>query len=101
MKSTTKEGLDIGDNDEKKKLEELKAEFEPLTKLMKEVLGDKAEKVIVSTKLADSICVLTTSESAHCDPSPTFSGQVTYASHSNLKNMVICATAYGCLSLAC
>ena len=42
----TKEGLDIEDEDEKKKLEELKAEFEPLTKLMKEVLGDKVEKVI-------------------------------------------------------
>merc|ERR1711877_109783 len=41
LKSTTKEGLDIEDEDEKKKLEELKAEFEPLTKLMKEVLGDK------------------------------------------------------------
>ena len=62
MKSTTKEGLNINDDDEKKKLEELKAEFEPLTKLMKEVLGDKTEKVIVSTRLADSTCVLTTSE---------------------------------------
>merc|ERR1719428_2530425 len=61
-KSTTKEGLDIEDEDEKKKLEELKAEFEPLTKLMKEVLGDKTEKVVVSTRMADSPCVLTTSE---------------------------------------
>ena len=40
-RGTTKEGLDIDDEDEKKKIEELKAEFEPLTKLMKEVLGDK------------------------------------------------------------
>merc|ERR1711970_210138 len=62
LKSTTKEGLDIDDDDEKKKLEELKAEFEPLTKLMKEVLGDKTEKVIVSSRMADSPCVLTTSE---------------------------------------
>merc|ERR1711997_784682 len=62
LKSTTKEGLDIADDDEKKKLEELKAEFEPLTKLMKEVLGDKTEKVVVSDRLADSPCVLTTSE---------------------------------------
>merc|ERR1711902_194907 len=43
-------------------LEELKAEFEPLTKLMKEVLGDKVEKVVVSGRMADSPCVLTTSE---------------------------------------
>ena len=36
----SKEVLDIADETEKKKLEELKAEFEPMTKLMKEVLGD-------------------------------------------------------------
>merc|ERR1719337_388244 len=62
LKSTTKEGLDIDDEDEKKKMEELKAEFEPLSKLMKEVLGDKVEKVLVSSRIADSPCVLTTSE---------------------------------------
>merc|ERR1711879_226575 len=62
LKSTTKEGLEPDDEDEKKKLEELKAEFEPLTKLMKEVLGDKVEKVVVSSRMADSPCVLTTSE---------------------------------------
>merc|ERR1712197_237549 len=62
LKSTTKEGLEIDDEDEKKKLEELKSEFEPLTKLMKEVLGDKVEKVQVSSRMADSPCVLTTSE---------------------------------------
>merc|ERR1712036_102380 len=62
LKSTTKEGLELDDEDEKKKLEELKAEFEPLTKLMKEVLGDKVEKVMVSSRIVDSPCVLTTSE---------------------------------------
>merc|ERR1711887_125179 len=55
LKSTTKEGLDVADEDEKKKLEELKAEFEPLTKLMKEVLGDKTEKVMVSSRVVDSL----------------------------------------------
>merc|ERR1711945_13831 len=62
LKSTTKEGLDLEDEDEKKKFEELKAEFEPLTKLMKEVLGDKVEKVICSSRVVDSPCVLVTSE---------------------------------------
>merc|ERR1712083_695376 len=62
LKSTTKEGLDLEDDDEKKKLEELKAEFEPLTKLMKEALGDKVEKVMTWARMADSPCVLTTSE---------------------------------------
>merc|ERR1712188_131322 len=74
LKSTTKEGLDIDDEDDKKKLEELKAEFEPLTKLMKEVLGDKVEKVLVSSRIVDSPCVLTTSEygwSAYMDSKKT------------------------------
>ena len=62
LKSATKEGLDIEDDDAKKKLEELKAEFEPLSKLMKEVLGDKLEKVIVSIRMEDSPCVRTASE---------------------------------------
>jgi molecular chaperone HtpG len=62
LKSCTKEGLDLEDEDEKKSLEELKAEFEPLSKLMKEVLGDKVEKVQVSGRVVDSPCVLVTSE---------------------------------------
>ena len=47
LKSTTKEGLDIEDDDEKNKLEELKATFQPLTKLMKLVIGDKVGKVVI------------------------------------------------------
>ncbi len=39
------------------KLEELKAEFELLTTFMKEVLGDKIEKVMVSGRTADfAVC---------------------------------------------
>merc|ERR1719473_2589616 len=62
LKSVTKEGLDLDSEDEKKKTEEQKAEFEPLCKLIKEVLGDKTEKVVVSTRIAESPCVLVTSE---------------------------------------
>merc|ERR1712157_174571 len=59
----TKEGLDLADNeDEKKSFEEAKAKTEPLCKLMKEVLGDKVEKAVVSNRLADSPCVLVTGE---------------------------------------
>jgi molecular chaperone HtpG len=43
-------------------LEEQKAEFEGLCKLIKEVLGDKIEKCIVSGRIQDSPCVLVTSE---------------------------------------
>merc|ERR1712014_494239 len=47
LKSTTKEGLEIDDEDEKKKMEELKAEFEPLTKLMKrKAAADKSDKTV-------------------------------------------------------
>merc|ERR1712139_251816 len=52
LKSVAKEGLDLDTEDEKKKTEELKAEFEPLCKLIKEVLGDKVEKVLVGTRIA-------------------------------------------------
>merc|ERR1712007_405783 len=54
LKSVTKEGLDIDEtDDEKKKREEEKAKFEPLCKLMKDVLG---------TRIDESPCVLVTSE---------------------------------------
>merc|ERR1712176_1301046 len=61
--AATKEGLDINeDEDEKKAFEEAKAKTESLCKLMKEVLEDKVEKVVVSNRLADSPCVLVTGE---------------------------------------
>merc|ERR1712012_745220 len=61
--SATKEGLDIEDDeDEKKVFEEAKAKSEGLCKLMKEVLDDKVEKVVVSNRLADSPCCLVTGE---------------------------------------
>jgi len=58
----SKEGIDLNDEDEKKSVEEMKAEFEPLCAIIKEVLGDKVEKVIVGTRIVDSPCVLVTSE---------------------------------------
>merc|ERR1711968_372391 len=59
----TKEGLDLGDDEEeKKKFEEEKAATEGLCKLMKEVLDEKVDKVVVSPRLADSPCVLVTGE---------------------------------------
>lgn len=61
--SATKEGLQIEeDDDEKSKFEEAKAKCEGLCKLMKEVLDDKVEKVVVSNRLADSPCCLVTGE---------------------------------------
>merc|ERR1711916_132000 len=48
---------------EKKAFEEAKEQTEELCKLMKEVLGDdNVEKVVVSQRIVDSPCVLTTAE---------------------------------------
>ena len=59
----TKEGLKIDESDdEKKAFEEAKAKTQGLCALIKEVLGDKVEKVIVSQRLADSPCCLVTGE---------------------------------------
>merc|ERR1711939_1208797 len=59
----TKEGLKLEEtDDEKKAFEEAKAATEGLCKLMKEVLDDKVEKVVVSNRVVDSPCVLVTGE---------------------------------------
>jgi molecular chaperone HtpG len=61
--SCTKEGLNIDTTDEEKKqFEEEKAKTESLCKLIKEVLDDKVEKVIVSQRIVDSPCCLVTGE---------------------------------------
>eukprot|EP00828_Plagiopyla_frontata_P039001 TRINITY_DN511_c0_g1_i1.p1 TRINITY_DN511_c0_g1~~TRINITY_DN511_c0_g1_i1.p1 ORF type:complete len:717 (-),score=161.31 TRINITY_DN511_c0_g1_i1:25-2175(-) len=63
LKNCTKEGLDLEEEEEaKKKFEELKTAFEPLCKLIKEVLGEKVEKVIVGQRILESPCVLVTGE---------------------------------------
>jgi len=61
--AVTKEGLDLEKTeDEKKEFEEKKAACEGLCKLIKEVLGDKAEKVVVTDRLTTSPCCLVTGE---------------------------------------
>jgi len=59
----TKEGLDIEQTDEEKKAaEEQKAAYEALCKKVKEILGDKVEKVTLGDRIVDSPCVLVTGE---------------------------------------
>jgi molecular chaperone HtpG len=59
----TKEGLKLDETEEeKKKAEEEKARNEGLLKLIKDILGDKVEKVILSSRIVDSPCVLVTGE---------------------------------------
>ena len=67
----TKEGVKFDETEEEKaKKEEEKAAFENLTKQMKEILGDKVEKVVLTDRLSTSPCILVTSEfgwSAHME----------------------------------
>jgi molecular chaperone HtpG len=61
--SVTKEGLKFPeDEEEKKKWEELKTQYESLCKLIKEILGDKIEKAVISERIVESPCVLVTGE---------------------------------------
>jgi len=59
----TKEGLELeATEEEKKKEEEQKVLFEGLTKKVKDILGDKVEKVILSNRIVNSPCCLVTGE---------------------------------------
>jgi len=63
LRNCTKEGLDLNDTEEeKKRAEEQKAAFEKLCTLIKEVLGDKIEKCVITNRLHNSPCALVTSE---------------------------------------
>ena len=61
--SVSKEGLELPEEeDDKKKFEELKSKFEPLCKVMKDLLDKKVEKVAVSQRLVTSPCCIVTSQ---------------------------------------
>jgi len=59
----TKEGLVLPETDEEKKqAEELKKSNDNLVAVIKDILGDKVEKVLVSNRLVQSPCVIVTGE---------------------------------------
>merc|ERR1711878_71169 len=61
--SVTKEGLELPeDEEEKKKREADKVKYEPLCKVMKDILDKKVEKVVVSSRLVSSPCCIVTSQ---------------------------------------
>ena len=61
--SVSKEGLELEETEEEKKQREEEAtKFEGLTKSIKDILGDKVEKVTVSNRIVGSPCVLVTGQ---------------------------------------
>jgi molecular chaperone HtpG len=59
----TKENLDLfQDDSEKEEFEQSKNEYKNVCDFIKSTLSDEVEKVVVSNKLSDSPCVLSTSE---------------------------------------
>merc|ERR1711902_433340 len=63
MACATKEGLDLGlTEEEKKAAEEEKASYEELCKKVKDILGAKVEKVVISDRMVGSPCSLVTGE---------------------------------------
>uniref|UniRef100_A0A0K0FLQ6 Heat shock protein 90 n=1 Tax=Strongyloides venezuelensis TaxID=75913 RepID=A0A0K0FLQ6_STRVS len=63
--SITREGLELPeDEEEKKKFEEAKVEYEKLCKTMADILDKKVQKVVISNRLEESPCCIVTTESS-------------------------------------
>jgi molecular chaperone HtpG len=59
----TKENLDLNDDEQvKQDFEKAKEDYKPVCEYFKNTLSDLVEKVVVSNKLDDSPCILSTSE---------------------------------------
>ena len=61
--SVSKEGLELEETEEEKKVRDSEAtQFGELCKVVKDALGDKVEKVMVSNRITGSPCVLVTGQ---------------------------------------
>ena len=59
----SKEGLELEETEEEKTQRDKEvADFDELCKVVKDALGDKVEKVVVSNRITDSPCVLVTGQ---------------------------------------
>lgn len=64
LQSVSKEGLRFGDEDdvEQRRADAYRSRFQPLADWLKDVLGDKIEKVTISNRLAETPAVLVTGQ---------------------------------------
>ena len=82
----SKEGLELEETeDEKKGREAEAAQFDDLCKAVKDALGDKVEKVVVSNRISDSPCVLVTGQYGWSSNMVSVSGTRTFDSCSFLS----------------
>lgn len=66
FQDVAKEGLTFGDEDEDAEEEaQLKTQFEPLAKYLQKQLAESVDKVIISTRLTNSPCVVTVAKHGH------------------------------------
>jgi heat shock protein beta len=66
FQDVAKEGLTFGDEDEDAEEEaQLKSQFEPLAKYLQKQLAESIDKVVVSTRLTNSPCVVTVGKHGH------------------------------------
>ncbi len=58
----SKEGLELDEDVSKEEKEKVEKEYDALCKYMKETLGDKVEKVVVSNRMVNTPCILSTGQ---------------------------------------
>lgn len=65
FQDVAKDGLELGDDDADTEEEELKTRFEPLATFLKKQLATSVDKVVVSTRLTSSPCVVVAGKSGY------------------------------------
>jgi heat shock protein beta len=90
LQSLTKEGAKFGDEDEttiKKRAKAYKETFKPLTKFLKNLLGTKVSKVLVSQRVEKSPSVIVTSQYGNTANMERIMRAQTFASSDHIKAM--------------